>query len=314
MESHLTRSDLWRQQYRRRPYLRSADKEQVDQRLRDVMSNMTRLTEKGQIGPLPLGPEGAYWFEMFTHLLEEYNSRGGIPRDVLDADTIPKATYPDIPKASTAMSRIQFPSGKPFLVKFMKRQYADSFVMNGALRVAPASFYSDTSLNKAIRDDELSLTACYPKDEITITVRDQKTGISKGVIKPTSDLKMCTMSETDYYVLCMSRGVDLRLFDDFESDCCVIIRKVGRFVHHIKMAAAKQLCGWSFFHKPVDYVDPYNVKLAHRLDPYFEKHFRYWYQREYRFVWLPPHRLVPPLKPIMLNLGPLGNIAEYVKL
>jgi len=314
MSGNLSRADMWRQRYAFRRYLRGASQEHVAQRFRDVMSNLTILTEKGQISPLPIGPEGEYWFELFTHLLEEFGTRGGVPSNVVKEMTFPNATYPDIPKAVTALSSIIIPPHNSYLVKFSKWKYAEELVNKGQFRLAPASYYSDPSLNHAIRDDELSVKAYYPKHEITLEVFDEKTGKSKGKIRPLTDLERCVRSATDYYVWCAAKSIDLRLFDDFEADSCIIIKDINSFNELIRTRVTEQLPGWCFSCNSVDYFDPYNVSLKRDIDPFFCKHFRYWYQKKYRFVWLPPELKSLSLEPITIELGPLNDLIDYVRL
>ena len=278
------------------------------------MSNLMRLTEKGQIAPLPIGPDLEYWSELFTHLLEESGRRGGIPQNALKELQVVNATYPEKPKAVAALSSISIPSPGSCFVKFTKSQYAKEFVFRGKLRIAPASYYADPTLNQAIRDDELSVTAYFPRDEVKIEILDGKTGVSKGKITPTTDLKRCVRSSTDYYVWCVARSLDLRLFDDFESDACVIIKDKQRFLDLLKRKMGVHLVNWCFWNSAVNYFDPYLIGLKQDIDPYFSKHFRYWYQREHRFLWLPPETQSTPLCPIDIELGSLEDIVDYVQL
>ena len=44
---------------------------------------------------------------------------------------------------------------------------------------------------------------------------------------------------------------------------------------------------WSGGCKRVVYIDPLNCPMVD-IDVFSSKHFRYAYQREYRFIWLPP--------------------------
>jgi hypothetical protein len=44
--------------------------------------------------------------------------------------------------------------------------------------------------------------------------------------------------------------------------------------------------GWSGVGMKVVYIDPLNCPITN-VDVFSSKHFRYAYQKEYRFIWLP---------------------------
>jgi hypothetical protein len=50
------------------------------------------------------------------------------------------------------------------------------------------------------------------------------------------------------------------------------------------------------------------------MDVLFGKHLKYWYQREYRCVWIPQGAPVERLEPFFLELGSMHEIAELVVL
>lgn len=310
----LSRADIWRRRYALRPYLRSAPQAHVDQRIQDVMSNLMVLTDKGQIAPLPIGPELEYWSELFTHLLEECNHRGGVAKSAIQNLQVINATFPDIPKAVTALSSITPPTKNTFFAKFSKQAFASDLYEKGRIRIAPASFYSDPTLNPAINDDELSVTAYYSMAEAAITERDEAQGTREVKIKPTTDIKRSIRSSSDYYVWCMAMSLDLRLFDDFDVDACVVIRDRERFLRLLKAQMEKYCNGLFCFDSAVNYFDPYNFGFTSDIDPFTYKHFRYWYQRDYRCLWLPASPQPGPLEPIFLELGSVRDFADYVQL
>jgi hypothetical protein len=47
------------------------------------------------------------------------------------------------------------------------------------------------------------------------------------------------------------------------------------------------LDGWYFYHNPVEYFDPYEMSANQYFNAAMCKDFRFAYQREYRFLWMP---------------------------
>ena len=62
---------------------------------------------------------------------------------------------------------------------------------------------------------------------------------------------------------------------------------------------------------PVLYVDPFNI-VAPKTDTeiHFGKNFRYAYQKEFRFVWIPKNPTC--LKEIYLSIGDISDISEII--
>ena len=307
----LSRQEYWRFEYTCRPYLREASDAALAQRLKGVMNNMSTLTSEGKIGLLPIGPDGERWMKLFTHVLEEYGSRGGLPPIDLSDMPFPNPTAPDLPKAVEALKAIQIPKPGQALVKLGKREYMRELYEKGRIRIAPASSYSDPSLNHAIKDDELQFDRITPGSEFTITVFDQKTGKPKGNIKPTSEITSRSALDTNYYVYCMTHSLDYRLFDDFEADACVIIRDPAAFKIRLQEAVRGQLPNWVDWDDLVTYIDPY-LHPKGGIDLFFSKHFRFWYQHEYRFSWIPQSETRNHLEPFFVELGSLEQISEIV--
>lgn len=64
-------------------------------------------------------------------------------------------------------------------------------------------------------------------------------------------------------------------------------------------------------HGPINYYDPYTTPRD-QLMPAFSKNIQYLYQNEYRFIW--QFHEERELKPFLVDLGSLHNIAEMVEL
>lgn len=94
-------------------------------------------------------------------------------------------------------------------------------------------------------------------------------------------------SSIDYWLYCVTNSVEPRLFVDFNANSCVIVRDRARFTRMLDEATRLQLSGAAMQDDTAVYVDPLLPTSANILVP-FMKHFRYAYQDEHRFCWLPP--------------------------
>lgn len=74
----LPRSDWWRHEYVANPYLLGCPDDRLAIRFHDVFTNQTELSHEALIGLLPVD-DGNQFMRKFTHLLEEYALRGGLP-------------------------------------------------------------------------------------------------------------------------------------------------------------------------------------------------------------------------------------------
>jgi len=85
---------------------------------------------------------------------------------------------------------------------------------------SPASFYNDSSLNKAVRNKELSQTIILPQG--TKLQKKMSSGEYEE-IKGIQNISMANSYPTDFYVYCMAKVYQHRFFDDFDTDACLLI-------------------------------------------------------------------------------------------
>jgi hypothetical protein len=310
----MTRQEMWRQQYLLRRYLEHSTAPDIAARLRYLIENVTTLLPNGIVGFLPPEPEGKHWYELVTHVQEEYRKRGAEPPEgFLKGALVPNPTSPVARAAIRAIRATTVPAEGTYLVKLGKREHMLDFYKRGRLRIAPASSYADPSLNPAVQDDELSFSSYGLQSEVLIQVFDHKTGHLKASTKPIGNMTYTSRSKTDYYVYCMCLSLDYRLFGDFRYNAAVVVRDPAAFEDRLSKAVAAFLPDWIGGAGPVRYVDPFNCKKDD-IDIYFIKHHRYWYQREYRCSWIPRKDPAAPLKPFFVELGPLRDICRLVAL
>jgi hypothetical protein len=293
-----------------RPYLADAPLDVLHKRFDDIQHNITSLRRNGCVSVVIDDDLNCYWLPRLRHIFEECKRRGVLYDDMFSNLHSIIPTYPNPPKGAEYLSSISRSAKGCFLAKFTKRTYAERLFYNGELRIAPASYYNDSSLNCAIQDDELKLCTFIPKGEVSITLVKSKKGIENSKIPVTTDVKKTTSLKTNYFVWCSSLRYDIRLFHEFEYDSCIIIHNPSILIQRIN-SEMKRLVNWSFYHGCVEYIDPY-LCLQKEIIPSIHKHFRYKYQEEYRFVWYPSGGTVDKLEPLILNIGPLDDICELV--
>lgn len=146
--------EMWRHTYLTHPYLLGAPEDRVAERFRDIFMNTSELTPRGQIAPVPMSETDEY-MQVFTHMLEEYGSRGGQPPDdVIATARLPLVKYFEqgTPIGVRMFEGYAAPSG-PIVVKYGKRQYLEPMFQSGELRLANAALYADSQFLNAVRDD-----------------------------------------------------------------------------------------------------------------------------------------------------------------
>lgn len=311
----MPRHVLWRRQYDQDRYMEYVGHQELLQRLKDIMANYLELTAEAKIG-FPSTDEGKHWLVLLTHVLEEFQLRfgpypAGFPDGFMADAQIPRPDSPLArPAISAAMRRGTIPPGS--LVKYGRVSYIRPAFQEGLIRISPASFYSDPSLNPAIRDDELELSIHGRGDRARVDVLDKKTLRPVRTIPLTGNLTVTARAPTNYYVYCLSAVLAPRLFSDFAADACLLITRPWVFFERLIGKFAEQLSDWDGFGSAVRYIDPLGAKVQD-LNPFLAKHFRFTYQREYRMFWL-PRQPATDLPHICVTLGSLADCCELIDL
>lgn len=263
----------------------------LQQRAKDIINNLTLLNEEAKISPPKLSRDTEKWMILWTHVLEEFVIRfgpypAGFKAGGMKGSSIPDPRASLAPKAANAVKTTSLPQGE-YLFKYGKSNYLKQALSENKIRISPASSYRDPSLNPAIKDEELELSIYPLPSELEMKAYDGKTGKYKGNIHP-ENFVYTARSKTNYYVYCLSLSFAPRLFLDFDADACLVIRKPRKFQEMILSIFESKMKGWSGGVEKVVYIDPLNCPMAD-IDIFSSKHFRYTYQREYRFIWLPPN-------------------------
>nr|WP_250808853.1 hypothetical protein [Neorhizobium tomejilense] len=306
----ISRSDSWRHQYLADPYLIGAPDERVAERFQQVFMNAMDLTEQGQIAPLPVGEPDSFMLK-FTHLLEEYGGRGGIPVPVVGEARKPLLAYFESgdPIAKTIFSGYSTPTS-PFVVKYGRREFLEPTFRTGRIRICPASYYNDTSHNAAVRDDELHRTFFIP------THKERLKGVHHidfqgHRIEFGDDDIVLPVLAPDYFLFSLCDHIYYRMPTDFGSDAAIVIRNPGLFVQRLISSFLARWPDWEPEYGPVIYYDPYRDYTKVRIHE-MSKHFGYAYQREVRIILRAKHAPRSSLQPEFLDLGPMTDYADLV--
>lgn len=302
------RQEIWEEDYRRRRYLADASDADVAQRFRDILFNYHNVTAEGRLGVITDREELLRWLPILGHVLQEFSLRGGIPAGIGSKSDLPFVTFPEPPNGFKILNGATIPE-QP-LIKFGKKEHMAAMFEQGTIRIAAASSYADPSLNRAIKDDELSLSVFALQNEISAQLIDRRTGKAGPNLEVIGDATI-TNSVYEFYAYCMCEKYDYRLLDDFEATAMVVIHDHRAFGQRF-LKAIKDRFGddYTYMWVPAYYVDPYNYDHT-RLSTHFSKHFRYAYQHEHRFLMVPKDNRTDPLPPFFINIGPLADIAAY---
>lgn len=309
-EGKLQRHEVWRHEYLRDPYLLGATDERLAARFRDIFVNQTELGNNALIGLLPA--DQSEFMRKFTHLLEEYQARGGQPPDeVISAARAPLLRYFENgpPVAVKIFEGYQPPAGR-FLVKYGRREFLEPMLTKGRVRICQASYYNDDAHNAAVRDDEITRIYCFPTYEERLEGRTEIPAGGQQIPIDDDDL-LVAMETPDYFLLSLCDDVYYRMPTDFSSDAALVIDDPDRFLQSIISAFLLARPGWQPLYGPIQYVDPYLDRTGWKT-PEMTKAFGYAYQREYRIAFRCPKAIKTPLTPEFLDIGSMEDYAELL--
>jgi len=305
----IPRHELWSRKYRNSPYMKHFSPLDLEERIKDIFNLLSTLAPNGKISVAVGKNINEEMWRKYTHTLCEMEDRygpypNGFTHGFIESTNMVSPTFPNIPASKIA---IDIAGGivPGRLYKFSKKKYIYDMYRSGIFRIAPASYYSDPSLNAAIRDDELVFNG-----SVSISL---KNFIKLGRITPSyGRLEYLVKARTNYYVSCFSSNYTYREFSDFEADACLIIKDPRVFISRLITAGSQTLPGYEGFAGGVKYLDPVLCDPC-KIDINFAKHFKYAYQNEYRAIWAPKEP-ISELQAFYLNIGPLDDIAEVIEI
>lgn len=306
-ETPLQASESQRTHYLSEGYLEHSSLEELVQRLKDIRRNMLTFSIAG-IPSYDFSSSVSWLIERAAHVEFELELRQAKSTAIaLTSPEIFSPEYPKVKKAIRAWGDRSLPTS-PYFVKYGKLADLKKLRDEGQIRIRPASDYSDPSLNLAICDEELETVAGLP---VGTRLKMQGDNGEYQEIPIVGRIFSRKKSKTDFYIYCTAAKYDHRLFDDFESDACLLVHEPKGFVRKIVEACKENYSDWLFAEKMVCYYDP--LRLNRIEDISLSKHFRFWYQREYRIV-LKPKDPIKRLEPIKLSLGKVSDLCELIML
>ena len=193
-----------------------------------------------------------------------------------------------------------------------------ALLLEGRGRISRASFYCDPSLGRARADNEARVAAyVHPIDAHRFMgVRQDANGTSAVDLNVPylGNTLVELQATTDFYVYCLAEACEARMFEDFD-ETCVVITRPEEFTSQVQNAVNTQLPGWTFIAAPVVYFDPFFAR-PHQMAVQLFKHFRFSYQQEHRFLWVPPSpeeaALIESRDHIHFEIGSLTAYAEMI--
>ena len=328
-------AEEWSREYAENRYLRFENRQELNQRYQDLLTNITILTDSGTVDLT----DEERWHRLFRHVVDEMFRRGQPPVPHNRDPAVEEAVlFPDeelCRRAAEAVSEHRIRPGR--LVKYGKANDIKELYERGRVYMNPASFYDQPGRhNQAVYDRErvsvykgaVARDSGGPK-----YVRQEDFRINPLQIKdpdktflPLFKAPDATEGEvvgfeigtkSDFWLYCMSGSLIPRLFSDFEADACVVLDR-QEFINRVAKAwreSNQESAELSF--GPVDYTDPLGAysecDIESRHMNFFCKTFRYAYQAEFRFVGQ-PRRHRQDLPHIELDLGPLIDVGELIVL
>ena len=295
----------WRKMYLSNRYLSSLSVHDLEKRLDDILKNLLIFSKDGSPSFDQSNPRNGL-LKIFIHLKEELSKRD-ISIDLKTEARKYSEKYQNIVKALNVSINRKLVEGK-YLVIFGLKKYFEQTIKFGKIQIKPASAYDDCDLIESVRDDELSQKLILPKG--TKLKMKNSSGEFKE-LRVIGNISSSNKYPTDFYIYCMSTTYQPRLFDDFKADSCILVYDFPMFKEKILNYLKTYYSDWLILSNNVRYFDPINPPEL--LDLPFNKHFRYWYQSEFRIVFK-PSKLVKKLEIIYPEIGSLNNCCELIQL
>ena len=310
----ISRADKWRIDYGSNRYMQYLSLDKLEQRFACILNNMLKLNKDGKVSMREPGND-FLWIKLYTEISEEFNARhielptGESLTDYLQIPRIPRGIVKKISRDDLENK----PSDRSVLFKYGQYRFLKKMMMEGEVRVSPAAFYSDKSLNIAIKDDELGLACEYHPKGFEMSYTDPNTKYT-FTSAPIGNVKVESRSSTNYYVYCLSCIYDVNLYTQFEADACLVIKNTALFQEKLFKAFEEKMSNeWSGFYRKVKYIDPLQDFDKNR-DVFTEKTFDYWYQQEVRFAWVPKQIQDNNLEHVFVDIGSMEDYCELIQL
>ena len=298
--------EAWRRQYRSARYLEHASEVELLERAHKVLQNVLAMLDLYHFEGVGVNPAEEDWIRVLTELRLEFALRGRHfpPSRSLVREARWISNFSSALRTTEAAIRGYPRAARPIFVRYLRREHARAFALDGILRLAPASSYKDLTLNTARRDDEI--VRWLQNGPLGVRLVHALSGRTTSFTQTIGYGAAC---ETDYYFVSTSQTLNPRLFSALGVDACVIIREPEQFAAALEAALPEQLGGrWRLTIRNVRYVDPWPPDPPGAAPPSagdlcFIKDYSFAYQQEVRVALVPEGLLQRPLSPIIVQLS-----------
>jgi hypothetical protein len=311
----LKQYELWARNYENDRYLAHLDTDELFQRTADLMTNAVFLDEQNRVATnAPTDQSTMMWWRNFADATTELYLRS-IPEFHWHRHVMNKAQHFVNPhwkgsnRAALLTAKYKDKVVQPFLVKYGEYRFLKQMLDSGELLVRAASYYWNHA-TPAICDMEGQIVLQPPPNRLRVHTLG-------GDGKPLHEMKpignrIKFIAQSDHHMYCLSRELSPRLFGDFRSDSCLILKDPKSFnIRFIKALDETLRHQASIEGCNVTYIDPVLTSINDNVCTPFAKHFRYSYQKEYRIV-IQSQKATTKLSDLKVKMGPLADIAELL--
>lgn len=300
-----SQKESWRKEYIGIEYLSHLNNEDLKDRLNDILLNLLSFSSNGSIS-INYSGQMSGLIQKLMHLEKEFSNRE-VCLNISDEIEKYTSRYKKVFRAMELKINNDLLNGS-YLVIFGKKIHFEQTMKSGTIQIKPASEYDNTDFIAAVRDNELSEAVSLPKGT---KIRRK---LANGKFKDIDGVKNISISknyQSDYYMYCMSSSYQPRLFDDFKADSFILVHDIPTFLDKIVSYLKLNFPDYLIDSKNVKYYDPFFPSVL--LEIPFNKHFRYWYQSEFRIVFK-PKIAIKKLDIIYPEIGSLIDCCKLIEL
>ena len=302
----MTNQEFIQKNYLKNPYMRKLSDNDFIQRFNLILENMCFVDDNAKISlGTPNNERDFFWFRHWIEICKEAENRNIYGNDITNIffhdkthDFLEKINIEKLKEVRKSIGN------NKYLYKYGKKLFLEKLLYSGSILLRPASFYADSSLNTAIRDDELTrfyiLNSNYAEINFKIKNQSENHCISNGYY--------IKNFETDYYIFCVTSKFEPRLFNDFEAESCLVIKQPNVFISKIKNILPNNI--FKFEYQDIAYFDPLLDNPLSVTIP-FSKNFKYSYQNEYRMAFI-PYEKKENFDSLNVNIGSIVDFAEII--
>ncbi len=302
----MTNQQFIQETYLKTRYMQKLSDEDFMRRFNSVFENMCFIDDNAKISPgVPDNPKNLFWMKHWIEICAEAELRNIFENQInnvfLEGKTHTFLKKINVKKLKEIRKNI---GNNAYFYKYGKKENLEKLLYSGEILLRPASYYSDSSLNNAIKDDELSrlyiLNSDFNKLNAELKTENETHNLVNGFY--TKNIN------TDYYIFCLSNVFEPRLFNDFDADSCLIIKNPSLFISKLGKVLPDNI--FKFEQRTVSYFDPLLDNPLSVSIP-FSKDFKYSYQNEYRIAFT-PYKKRQKIDSFKTCIGNISEFAEIV--